>query len=303
MPTWILLGLASPVISGVANVIAKINVDRYAPGALTYLFWMGAQNVVIGPITMGVGGAVQGFDAIIILGGLMAGSISAVAIIQYVFAFKIGQVARVAPIFSMSPLVVAPLAAAFLDEALSALAMAAILLAVGGGILVSWQRSGPGHFFATPVASLLALSGAAFLGVATVLSKSFLEGDIFWLYLGAYRLGFGLAMAGITVVTREVRTGMRVTLRNSAFLRLIILEEGVLISVAMVVRFAAINLGPVSLVSALNSAQQAMVFIYSLLLAGLFPLAFGNWVTKRTLHTQTVGIAVIVGAVAIISLE
>ena len=146
-------------------------------------------------------------------------------------------------------------------------------------------------------------AGAAFLGVATVLSKSFLEGDIFWLYLGAYRLGFGLAMAGITVVTREVRTGMRVTLRNSAFLRLIILEEGVLISVAMVVRFAAINLGPVSLVSALNSAQPAMVFIYSLLLAGLFPLAFGNWVTKRTLHTQTVGIAVIVGAVAIISLE
>ena len=303
MPTWILLGLTSPVISGVANVIAKINVDRYAPGALTYLFWMGAQNVVIGPITMGVGGAVQGFDVIIILGGLMAGSISGVAIIQYVFAFKIGQVARVAPIFSMSPLVVAPLAAAFLDEALSALAVAAILMAVGGGILVSWQRSGPGQFFASPVASLLALSGAAFLGMATVLSKSFLEGDIFWLYLGAYRLGFGLAMAGITVVTREVRTGMGVTLRNSAFLRLIILEEGVLVSVAMVARFGAINLGPVSLVSALNSAQPAMVFIYSLLLAGLFPFAFGNWVTKRTLHTQTVGIAAIVGAVAIISLE
>ena len=303
MPTWILLGLSFPVITGLANVIGKINVDRYAPGSLTYAFWMGAQNWAIGPLIIGIGVAVQGFDFGIIIGGLVTGAIAAVAIIQYIFAFKKGQVARVAPIFAMSPLVVAPLAAIFLDESLSARGLVAILMAVGGAFLVSWHRTGHGHFFASPVASLLALSGAAFLGVAAVLSKSFLEGDVFWIYLGSYRLGFGMALVGMTVVSREVRGGVGSTLRNRNFLRLSILEESVLISVAIIVRFEAITLGPVSLVSALNAAQPAMVFVYSLVLAARYPSAFSSWVTKGTLRTQTLGIAAIIGAVAIISME
>lgn len=305
VPSWIILALIFPSLTGIANIIGKINIDRYAPGGFTYGFWMGAQNFIIAPITLCIGIMLEGSDIWIISGGILTGVIAATAIIQYIFSFKIGQVSRVAPIFSMSPLVVAPLATIFLDESLSLAAILAIGMAVIGAALVSWNggEGNKGHMFVNPVAPLLALSAAILLGIAAVLTKSFLDNSTFWVYLGAYRLGFGIAMVAITITTNEVRGGIRKTLRNRGFMTLVIFEEGILISVAIVVRFAAIKLGSIALVSAINAAHPAMVFMYSLILRQMFPDTFGNWITKGTLHTQAAGIAIITGAVTIICLN
>ena len=74
-------------------------------------------------------------------------------------------------------------------------------------------------------------------------------------------------------------------------------------SVSHLVRFAAISLGPVSLVAALGSAQPMLVLLYAMVLAAAYPSNFGTWITRRTLRTQVTGIVAITAAVAIISVQ
>jgi hypothetical protein len=92
-------------------------------------------------------------------------------------------------------------------------------------------------------------------------------------------------------------------MRNRGFIGLTVLNIGGVVSASHAIRFAAVSLGPVSLVSALLSTQPAVVFLYSVGLATLAPTVFGGWITRGTIRLQIAGIAAITAAVAIITLE
>jgi len=91
-------------------------------------------------------------------------------------------------------------------------------------------------------------------------------------------------------------------LRSRRFMGMVIAAE-LLVSVSLILRNGAINLGPVSLVAAVSSIQPTMVFLYSLALATFLPSRFGHWIAFKTIKPQVAGIGAITAGVVIISLQ
>lgn len=297
---WVVFALLTPAISAVVVVLDKIIVDRYSPGAFMYSFGVGVCEIVIvavmGPIVIGI----QGMDGASLAGGMITGAISATGLIFFLVGLRLGQAARLAPLHALNPLIVAPIAATFLDESLSAAAVLAIALAVFGAIMVSWQRSAGSRTFGNPAAIGLTLISATFLAMSFILTKYYIEDSGFWQFYVTFRFGFAIILLS-TIVMPEVHGSLPTMVHNRGFIGYVFLNIIVIVSVSFGMRILAVNLGPVSLVSAIGSAQPAMVFLYSLWLANLFPANFGTWITRSTIRPQVAGIAAIIVAVAIIS--
>ena len=234
-------------------------------------------------------------------GPWLVGALAAGSLALFLAAVKLGQVARVVPIWFLYPLMVAPMAVVFLDESMSAVIVGAIILAVIGAILVSWQKAEDGRLFGNPAVPPLTLLAAGLLAVSFVLAKWALEDGEFWQFFGAYRIGFAPVMlaAGMIPKTRVSAFGM---VRNRGFISLMVVIEA-LVTLAVLARFAAVSLGEVSLVAAVSAVQPSLVFLYSLALAALWPSVFGGWITRGTLLPQMTGIAAITAGVAIIALQ
>ena len=300
MPTWILLSLLFPVVLGMVNILDKLIVDRYAPSIYFYAFWIGVYEIFLGSIAMGIV-STQGLESSPVLGGMLTGAIRSVSLLFLLSALKRGQVARVVPIWYLYPLMVSPMAIGFLDESLPSLAWVGIPMAVLGGALVSWQGGTDGRSFGNPTTILLALAAAATFATSIALSKYFLEGETFWQFYSATRLGFALGMLGV-IMLAEVRRGGLGMVSNGRFMGLVALVEA-LVTVAIILNFAAITLGPVSAVSAIGSIQPALVLLYSLGLASISPAIFGSWIIRRTVGPQLAGIAAITAGVVLISIS
>ena len=302
MPTWILLSLLFPILFGMGNIVDKLIVDRYAPSIFLYAFWIGVFEIVLASTFFVTVTGIQGIDSEAFAGGMLTGGIRSVSVLLTFAALKRGQVARIVPIWYLYPLMVAPMAVGFLDESLSALAWGAILMAVLGGVLVSWQggTGGDGGRFGDPAGPLLALAAAATFAVSLALSKHFLTEDNLFQFYGPTRLGFALGVLTL-ILLPEVRRGALGTVKNRGFVGLLALGE-VVFNGSTMMNLAAISLGPVSLVTAISAIQPGLVFLYCLGLASLFPVMFGGWISRGTLRTQVTGIAVITAAVVIIAL-
>ena len=303
MPLWILLSLLFPALTGVVNIFDKLIVDRYSSRTFYYEFWIGVVEMPMGLLVYGVGTSLEPVDAGASLGGALTGFLAATALMLFLGALKFGQVARVVPIWFLYPLMVAPMAAGLLGQDLSAVASVAVVLAVLGAVLVTWQGGRGGHIFGDHLVLALALGAAAFLAGSFITSKHFLEGDDLWQwqFFGAYRLGFAPTMLAVVFLPGMGRNALAMV-KHMGFMGMILVVEA-LVTLVLVVRFAAISQGEVALVSAISAVQPALVFVYSLGLSLLWPAVFSGWITRGTLLPQAAGIASITGSVVLITLQ
>ena len=297
---WITLSILFPALTGMVNIFDKLVVDRYH-GIYVYAFWIGVFELALGLVGLGIAISLQPVEGGTILGGMLVGALAAGSLSFFLAAVKLGQVSRVVPIWFLYPLMVAPMAIGFLDESLSGLMVGAIILAVIGAILVSWQKAEDGRLFGNPAVPPLTLLAAVLLASSFVLAKWMLEDGEFWQFFGAYRIGFAPVMLAVGMIpkTRGIAPGM---VRNRGFISLMVLIKA-LVTLAVLARFAAVSLGDVSLVAAVSAVQPCLVFFYSLALATLWPSVFGGWITRGTLVPQITGIAAITAGVVIIALQ
>ena len=284
------------------NILDKLIIDRHAPNIYVYAAWIGVLELAIGVVSLSVVVGLQGISSSSLGGGAVIGAVSATGLMFLLAALKYGHVNRVVPVWFTYPLLVAPIAAVFLDERLSVVALGAIFLAVIGAIMVSWEGDSPSGRFGHPAALLLALGAAAGWALSFVLSRHFLGDGSFWQVFASYRLGFAAVML-VGVGSHRVRTSAVRLVRDATFVKLMIIAE-LIITVVVITRFAAVSLGPdVSIIAAISAVQPALVFFYSLVLAEVSPLMFGSWVNRGTFFTQAGGIFAITASVVIISLR
>ena len=217
MPIWVPLSLLYPTLNAMVNVVDKVMVDRYSPTVYTYAFWLGIFSLAQALIILGVIGT-QGLDVTDVLGGILAGAVSATGVLIFLPALKRGQIARIAPIRFLSPLMVAPMAAGFLGETISAMAAVAIVLAVLGGVLVSWQGGRGVGALGDLGALFLVATSAVFQATSLVLAKYFLDQGGVWHFYAAYRLGFAPALIVFAVISPEVRRSAPAMLRSGGFM-------------------------------------------------------------------------------------
>ena len=278
----------------------KVVVDRSRTSIYHYVAWVGVFDALIGVVVLAAASG-QGVDGRAYLGGWLSGAMVSVSLVLYLVALRLGQVTRVIPVWYLNPLMVAPMAAVFLGERISLAAVLAIVLAVMGGVLVSWQGGRESRSFGSPLPILLALGAAVFMAVSIVLAKEFLESATFWQFFGVYRLGVATVMLW-TFALPQVRGDLGAALRSPGFMGMVVAAE-LLVTLSLIARNNAINLGPVSLVAAVGSVQPTVVFLYSLFLARLLPSRFGHWIVARTIRPQVAGIVAITAGVVIISFQ
>ncbi len=298
---WILFAILFPTFTGAANILDKAIVDR-CRSVPQYSYWIGIFELALGLITFGIVTGLDGVETRTVGLALGTGVLAACSLILFLSALRTGQVARVVPVWHLYPLIVAPLAAGFLGETLSSLATGAIFLSVAGAALVSWEKTRGGRPTGDVRVILLSLGAAALLAFSFVVAKVALDGGDFWQFFGSYRVGFAPIMFALAFSSAEARAGAPALLHDRPFMAMMFGVE-VLITLALLTRFAAINLGDVALVAAVGAIQPVLVFFYSLGLASWRPAAFGHWITRGTLGPQALGIASITAAVVIISLQ
>ncbi len=303
MPAWAALALVPPLIIGLVNIIDKLIVDRHVREAFTYPFYVGVVEIIVAPIvfaTIAISG-LESLEPKVVLMGLAVGAFRGLTLIMLVAALRQGQVARVVSMWFLSPLMVAIIAAIFLDEALTAVAWIAVIMAVGGAVIVSWNGVNAPQAFIPRTMFVYTLVAALAWALSNVISKGFIRPEVFWQLYWASRIGSPLILLTLGAFPK-VRNEAASAWRSRTFIVLLLVAE-TLVSVGIIIYFAAINLGPVSLVSAIGAIQPLAVFVYSLVLVNLSQGQFGTWVTRGTVRSQLVGIAVITAGVALISLQ
>ena len=311
MSLWFFLALTVPFTLGVVNVLDKLIVDRYAPTVLVYGFWVGLLELFLGGFML-LGLSFGDLVSRAIFAGVIVGVIQSISFLILMAALKGSQLSRVAPVYQLNPLIVAPMSAGFLGEELSGAIWGAVSLAVLGAVLVSWQ-GGVGARWAQPRAQGLALTRALLFAVSNVLSKYFLgevlpagsgislDEEEFWQFYAGNRLGFSFLLF-ISLATSEVRVRGLGMMSDGPFITLVLATE-LVVSGMVMANLGAISLGPVSQVAAIGALLPTVVLGYSLALGWVAPATFSGWVSLKSMPSQVVGIGAITSAVVLISLQ
>ena len=305
MSLWLLLALTVPLMLAAVNMIDKLVVERHVNTTLLYPFYVGIMEMLISSLVLAVllmaGAENANWPAIGAAIGM--GSLRGLGLIFLVSALRLEQVSRVVAIWFLNPIFVVVLAVIFLNESVSDLAIAAIVMASLGAGIVSWTGGESSRQFIPPRVIVLSLLAALTWAIANVLTKLFVEDAPFWQFNFGSRLGFGMVML-ILIFNSEVRHDARTGWRSRPLWALFLLAE-IIVTISLPLYFLAIKLGPVSLVSAVGAIQPLTVLIYSIGLALLSPAIFGHWIAheKDKLVPQLVGTLVLAVGVSIVSVQ
>ena len=203
MPLWMFMALMAPFTFGVLNVVDKMVVERYTPSIYLYAFWIAVLEIPLGVFVL-LGLSLGGVDWSAIGAGMLLGAIRACSLLMLLAALRHGQLARVAPVYYLNPIMVAPMSAIFLGEVLSGVIWGAIVLSVLGAGLVTWQGQGAGGAFSQPRAQVYALLAAFIFASSNIVAKWILDTEPLWDVFAASRIGIGVAMGLASLCTAEV---------------------------------------------------------------------------------------------------
>lgn len=316
MPLWMIMALLVPVTLGVVNVIDKLVVEKFSPSIFFYAFWIGIMEIPVGCVLLLIV-SWDGANWSAIAGGMVLGIVRSGSLIMLLTALRHGQLARVAPVYYLYPIMVAPMSGIFLGDTLEPIIWGAILLSVVGAGLVTWQGgdgamvSGQGGavavlyrvrgYFSQPKAQGFALIAAFLFASSSIVASWVLDNEPFWDVFAASRIGLGIGAGGAALCTANVRRHALGMVRVPSYMALVVLSE-ITVTGAIMLNLRALDLGPASEVTALGALQPGVILAYSVVLFALWPRIFSEWVTTKSIVTQILGIVGISVAVALIAL-
>ena len=297
---YLWVALSSAGILGLVSVLDKRLASYNMPSIPA--FYAGVSVSLFGYGTLAL--VLSGIPADISLGPLIYGALSGLcwggALALMFWAYKLEEVSRCSAIIHTFPVFVAIIGITFLGETLSPGQWGGIMAVVGGAILISMWGSvgGLGRRFFRVLPILLGASLLTALGLA--LGKQALEELSVWLVFSIRNYGMGLVFLALW---RPGAWGQLLTsLRDWRTALLLFLAEFSLAPLAVWLNVAAINLGPVSLVSTAIATRPLFVFLYSILLSSrAFPL-LDEPRDLGTLAAKFVAIAMVLGGIAALTL-
>ncbi|MBU2608411.1 MAG: DMT family transporter [Chloroflexi bacterium] len=297
---WLQAAILSAGVMGAVNIIDSHLLSRRMPSLRAYLLPVGVIHLILGLVLLYMFPLPEGMSIWPLAAAVGSSVLRTVAISIMLHIMTREDVSRVIPVVHTFPIFVAILAVLLLGESLVSLQWFAIVIVVGGAVLVSLRQSPTGANVRLGRSFGLLFISSLLIAVADVASKFALGYISFWnmYYIGAICMSAGfLVMSLRRSVFEELRSMPQ---RNSA-LALMVFNE-MLAPVGIVLSFWAIERGPVSLVSTILSTRPIFVFIYALVLGRALPL-FLEWrPTRGTLVLRLVATAMIVGGIAIIQL-
>ena len=269
MSTWVLLALASTIISALINLLDSHLMTQRMPGWRAYVLICDSLTLPVGIIMLIVFPPPAGLGMrpwMAILGSTLASSVAVILILQ---AMKSEHVSRIAPLTSTSPIFVAALAFLFLGEKLAWHQLLGIATIVIGAVLISlkWDVKNKAHLNSRSV--LMLLTAAVFIAASNVANKYALGYMSYWNDATLLFLTSAVLFLAVCIrpsVIREV-VGLR---ERRLTIGLALINQAVALFVS-ILAYWAYQLGPVALVSAVFNSKPLFIFVFAALAGRFFP--------------------------------
>jgi uncharacterized membrane protein len=297
---WILAALAAAIIFTIANIFDTHMLSKRMPSLASYVLPLSICQLFIGLVMLVFFPFPHnaGFTHLLVAFG--SGISNAFALVILFTYLQKGEVSRVVPVVTSSPIFVALLSMPLLGELLGFWQWLAILATVTGAILISLQRDSSTTKTRLHKSFFILLAAALMSAVSNIGYKYALETLSFWNMM---------SVTGICVVI----VIMFFTLRKSTLVELKNLNQRnqkmaltvgnqLFAAVGASLSFVAIANGPVALATAIMNIRPAFIFLFSLALNRFYPNFINERFNRRTILLKIIGIALITAGVVIISL-
>jgi len=296
---WIAAAIASAATTGVVSIFDSHLISRRMPGLATFLIPVGAIHLVVGLVVFGLFPLPEGVGATTLAVAVGSSIVRVAGVLVMLRTMRSEEVSRIMPVTNTFPIFVALLAVPVLGEELGWTRWLAIIITVGGAVLISLRSDAgqKGLRFRTSFAALMASS--VLLGAANTGSKYAMEHISFWSMYGINAICLGLLSLLVSVRPSTLRDIRDMADRNMA-LGLITFNECLAV-VGFILSFWAIEQGPVSLVSTILGTRPAFVFVYAVAVSRFFPRVLNERLSRGTVITKVVSIGLIIGGVTLLT--
>lgn len=303
MGYWLLIALLAPTLWAVTNHIDKYllnqQLDQRGIGALL------TASALIGlPCMLAIVLLRPGVLHISLFHSLMMvanGVLYIVGLLPYLYALQRDETSIIVPLFQTTAIFSYLLGLIFLDEQLSIRQLAAVLLLVGGAVIISLERKWQLVQFKADVFWLMLL--AALLNALNwFVFKYVAIQDDFWATSFWEYAGFLLTALFILLAVPPYRRDFVVAMRHGGrqMIGLSALNELIGIGAKTATNIASL-LAPLALVSSINGLQPLFTFIYGIVLTYYLPRYGSERLSRGIVMQKTTALVLIIVGTTLLS--
>ncbi len=293
VPYWLIIVSAGHILNACAFIIDKYLLTQSIPKPRLYSFYIGMLGA-LALVLIPFGVHMLPFGLLLI--SLVSGALFVLALYAFFVALKQGEASRIPVIVgSLSPVLIFLLSRQYLHELLNTKQIVALVLIIGGGLLISFTK-GKGWKLKGFGMSLLAalLFSASYTTAKYVFNGTdFLSGFV-WMRVG------GVLMA----LTYYMFASTRLALAHPSESKkkgtpLIFLMGQILGALGFVLINYSLSLTSPTLVNALQSLQYAFLFCVTIFLSLVYPRILKEKITlpiflQKTIALGIIGVGIIV---------
>lgn len=262
---WVFAALGSATVFAFVSVIDKRILSAHVSGFVGFSVIVGALQFVMIVVAFLIGGWQEASTYAIFLSAL-SGTFWGLGLFAFFYGLKILDVTRAVPVFHTFPVFVAAFSVLFMGEQLNWLHWLAILAIVGGAGLVTVGQEKSVVSGNVMLGFLMVLLGSVGTAGGTITTSVALEEMAFWNVFSVRALFLGLVLFA-PVFHRVGFYQVGLILRTRKSLALIVVTEGPVVMVAIYLTLLALDLGSVSLVSALMGTRPVIVLLITSVLS------------------------------------
>jgi drug/metabolite transporter (DMT)-like permease len=298
--SWVAYALIGAALAGLVAIVDSHLLSRRLPGLASYLLPLGIFHLTAGIIILIVQPFPTHATVLALVAAFSTGLFGGIGSVMMLNLMRSGEVSRIIPVVSTSPIFVALLAIPFFHEVVNLRDWLGIIITVGGAFLISVQKDA-GDKKAKLQKSFLAMIFISLMYAFSMLATKYaLESLSFWNLYSANAIVFSLVFLVCSVRVSAFKQVKELPNRNW-ILPLIVGAQSIII-VAIVISNVAMQRGPVSIVATLGSTRPAFVFLFALLVSRFFPRLLGEKISRGIIFLKFTAIAMIVGGVALLTL-
>lgn len=286
---WLILTIIASIIWPFGNIVDKIFLTKHVKNPFSYQILCGLTNglmILLFPLFVPISIIFPWFILGVVC-SLMGWSI----FIIYNKAVMTEEISRVVPLMYLSTIFLLPIAIFFLNEVLGLSKYVGIVLLVLGAILISYKKIGNKGKISSVVKLLIFFDLLmAIYGVLLKYILGFMDhwSLLFWVNFGGMLGGF--LFLSVSRIRNNFLNDMKKLGRKGLAFRYL----GVSTYYSGVIPYyIALSLGPVSLVSGVNSLQPFFVFLYVTIISLFTPKMIREKIDKKTLILKLIAVCLI----------
>lgn len=297
---WAFYAIIHSALGSVVSIFDSHILTHRVPDLRSYILPVGLFHLVVALVMLVFQPFPTGAQAWHIVAAFGAGLLAWAGSLMMLNAIRSGEVSRIMPVISSSPIFVALMAMPLLGEQLGLRDWAGILITVAGTVLISLQKD-TGRGNASLQRSFLALLLASLLfAVSSILSKYALQTVTYWNLYSASAISLGLVSIIYAARSQTFRVLWGLPDRNHVF-SLVLIGQTIIV-VSLVISNIAIQQGSVAIVSTILASKPAFVFLYVVLISRFFPRVLNERLTTGIAVLKVTAIAMIVAGITLITL-